>query len=250
MIGDRAARLDGQLAGAEELLAIDRSINDPLIDVSRRPSTTGAGNRLEVVVVLELGIDVLFPVELFDQVVDVLMVGIGNVLDQELPRDAPAFDHRLVHAEDVRAPLGLVSNERAGGVQDARRNQPAGARLEAIGLGMIQYSVVSLVPALEAAVDIGLGRPRLQAEEGEREVIAGPVELGREVVALGLPLAAEQAACCWFWCMWWGIGPRLSKNLLYTGQRLYVFQRLPPIISDPNTSMASLSVNRSPLETT
>ena len=31
------------------------------------------------------------------------------------------------------------------------------------------------------------------------------------------------------------MGPRLSKNLLYTGQRLYVFHMLPPIISEPNS---------------
>ncbi len=78
-----------------------------------------------------------------------------------------------------------------GACKHAGGNQPAGAGLEAIGLGMIQDAVVALVPALEAAVDVGLGRPRLQAEEGVREVVAGPVELGREVVALGLPFAAE-----------------------------------------------------------
>ena len=33
---DRAAGLDRQLAGAEELLAVDRAVDDPLVDVARR----------------------------------------------------------------------------------------------------------------------------------------------------------------------------------------------------------------------
>ena len=68
----RAARLDGQLAGAEELLAVDAAVDDPLIDVARI-GTTGADDRLEVVVLLELGIDVLLPVELLDEVVEVVV---------------------------------------------------------------------------------------------------------------------------------------------------------------------------------
>src|SRR5262249_53117910 len=76
-------------------------------------------------------------------------------------------------------------------VQDARGHQPACSRLDAIGFREVQYAVVALVPALEATADVGLGRSRLQAEEGEGEVVAGPVELWWEVVALGLAFAAE-----------------------------------------------------------
>ena len=70
---DRAAGLDGQLAGAEELLAVDAAVDDPLVDVARRRAAR-ADDRLEVVVLLELGIDVLLPVELLDEVVEVVVV--------------------------------------------------------------------------------------------------------------------------------------------------------------------------------
>ena len=151
--------------------------------------------------VLELGIDVPLPVELVDEVVEVVVLVLGDVLDEQAPGHAPAFDHRLVHAEDVGAPLRLVGHERAGGVQDAWGDQPAGAGLEAVGLREVEDAVVPLVPTLQAAADVVLGRPGLQAEEGVGEVVAGPVELGGEVVALGLPSRPSLAACSAFWCM-------------------------------------------------
>ena len=43
---DRPARLDRQLAGAEELLAVDRAVDDPLVDVSGRlPPERTIGSR-------------------------------------------------------------------------------------------------------------------------------------------------------------------------------------------------------------
>ena len=71
------------------------------------------------------------------------------------------------------------------------RNQPPGARLEPVGLGQVEDAVVALVPPLQAAAELFLLRPRLEPEESVREVVARPVELGREVVALGLPFPAE-----------------------------------------------------------
>ena len=76
-------------------------------------------------------------------------------------------------------------------MQHVGGNQPAGAGLESIGLGKIEDAVVPLVPALEAAVNVGLGRAGLEPEERVGEVVAGPVELGREIIALGLALAAQ-----------------------------------------------------------
>ena len=40
-------------------------------------------------------------------------------------------------------------------------------------------------------MDVGLGRAGLEAQERVGEVVAGPVELGREIIALGLALAAQ-----------------------------------------------------------
>src|SRR5262249_40428132 len=61
--GGRPAGQDGQLAGAEELLAVDGAVDDPPVDVA---FGLGAGldDRLEVVVGLEVLVDVLGPVEL------------------------------------------------------------------------------------------------------------------------------------------------------------------------------------------
>ena len=143
-------------------------------------------------VVLEVGIDVGVPVELVDEVVEVVVLVLGHVLDEQAPRHGPAFDHRLVHAEDVGAPLRLVGDERAGGVQDAGRHEPAGAGLEAIRLAEVEDAVVALVPAFEAAANVLLRRAGLQAEEGVGEVVADGVELRRKVVGLGLALLADQ----------------------------------------------------------
>src|SRR4029077_21169559 len=51
---DRAAGEDGQLAGAEKLLAVDGAVDDPLVDVALAVAA-GGDDRLKVVVVLESG---------------------------------------------------------------------------------------------------------------------------------------------------------------------------------------------------
>ena len=185
-----AAGEDGQLTSAEKLHAVHGPVDNPLVHEAL-PFAAGADDGFEVVVVLERGIDVLRPVKLFDEVVKVLVLVFGNVLHEQFPGDATAFDHRLVHAEDVRTPLRLVGNERAGGVQHARGDQPAGAGLEAVRLGEVKDAVVPFIPALQALAEVFLRGARFQTHEGIRKVVAGPVELGREIIALGLPLAAE-----------------------------------------------------------
>ena len=62
------------------------------------------------------------------------MFALGHVLYQQTPRYLPAFDEILVHAEDVAAPLRLVRAETAGGMENARINEPSGTDLEAVGL--------------------------------------------------------------------------------------------------------------------
>ena len=62
---------------AEELLAIHGSINDPLVEEALGLGT-GVDDRFEIVVGLEVGINVLFPVELLDQVIEVVVLGLGG----------------------------------------------------------------------------------------------------------------------------------------------------------------------------
>ncbi len=117
---------------------------------------------------------------------------LGHVLDQERPGHFAAFDQRLVHAENVAAPLRLVGAQRTGRVQHARRDEPAGARLEAVGAAEVEDAVVALVPILQAAADVGLGRARFQAHERVGEVVADVVVLRREIVGLGLALLPDK----------------------------------------------------------
>ena len=72
------------------------------------------------------------------------------------------------------------------------RDEPAGAGLQAVGLGEIEDAVVALVPVLEALADLRLGGAGFEAEEGVGEVVADVVVLRREVVALGLALLADE----------------------------------------------------------
>src|SRR5690606_11939159 len=96
------------------------------------------------------------------------------------------FDDVLEHAEDVASPLRLIRAERAWSMQHARRNQPAGAALQAIGLRQVEDAVVPLLPILEALAELVLGRSRLEPHERVAEVVVDIVVLRREVIALGL----------------------------------------------------------------
>ena len=64
------AGFERQLLGAEELLAIDVAIDDPLVGAAVAAGLL-VDDRLQVVVLLEVGIDVLLPVELADDEVEV-----------------------------------------------------------------------------------------------------------------------------------------------------------------------------------
>ena len=129
--------------------AVDRAVDDPAIGVAVAAAAL-VDDRLQVVVLLEVRVDVLLPIELLDDEVEILVLVLGHVLDQQRPGHFAAFDQRLEHAEHVGAPLRLVGAERAGRVQHAGRNQPAGAALQPIGLRQIEDAVVALVPILQA----------------------------------------------------------------------------------------------------
>lgn len=76
------AGFEGQFFGAKELFAIDAAIDNPLVG-----DPCGAlgriDDRFDVVGVFEVGIDVLFPVELPDDKIEVLMLVFRHVLDQQ-----------------------------------------------------------------------------------------------------------------------------------------------------------------------
>ena len=59
-------------------------------------------------------IDVLLPVELADDEVEILMLFLRHIFDQQRPRHIAAFDDRLEHAEHVAAPLRFVGAQRTG----------------------------------------------------------------------------------------------------------------------------------------
>src|SRR5205807_5223410 len=101
-------------------------------------------------------------------------------------------DHALVHAEDVAAPLRLISAERTGRVEDARADEPAGAGLEAIRLREIKDAVVALVPILKTLPHLRLRRAGFEAEESVRKIVAHVVVLRRKVVTLRLAFLADQ----------------------------------------------------------
>ena len=191
VVGDGAlgTRLDSQFLRGEVLELVDLAVDDPLVGVAL---ALDGDDRLEVVVILEVRVDVLVPVELVHDEVDVLVLGLRHVLDEKGPRYFAAFDEVLVHAEHVGTPLRFIGAERARSVEDARVDEPAGAGLELVGLGEGEDLVVTLVPVGDALADLSLGRTGLEAHERVREVVADVVVLGREVVGLRLAFEAEQ----------------------------------------------------------
>ena len=193
LVSDRAlaAGIDGEFLGREELLLFDAAINDPAINVAFAAGV-GHGDRLEVMVILEIRIDVAGPVELIDNEIEILVLALGHVLHEQTPRHLAAFDKALVHAKHITAPLRFVGAETTRRVQHAGRNQPAGAGLEAVGFGEIEDTIVALVPILEALAHLCLGGAGLEAHESVREVVANVVVLRREIVALRFAFLLHQ----------------------------------------------------------
>ena len=128
-------------------------------------------------VVLEVRIHVAGPVELIDDEIEVPVLALGHVLHKQTPRNFTAFHEVLVHAEYITAPLRFVGAKAARRVQYAGRDQPAGAGLEAIGLGEIKDAVVALVPILQTLAHLRLGGAGFEAHEGVREIVAHTIVL-------------------------------------------------------------------------
>ena len=160
------------------MLAVDETVNDPFVDVvAVRVGFFLIDDRLKVVMFLEVRVDVLFPVELFDDEVEVELLVFRNVLDEEIPRNRVVVGQRLEHAEDVGTPLRLVSADGTRSVKNARRNEPARARLQPIRFRQIENAVVALVPVLEALANLRFCRAGLESHEGVVETVFRRVEL-------------------------------------------------------------------------
>ncbi len=92
--------LDGELLRGEELFSTDLSINDPTVDISFG-SGISDGHRLKVMILLEIGIDVGFPIQLTDDEIEIKMFVGRNILNQKRTRDFASFDQRLEHRKHV-----------------------------------------------------------------------------------------------------------------------------------------------------
>ncbi len=114
-----------------------------------------------------------------------------HVLGQQAPVDDSPFDLGLKHRKDVAVHLRLVGDQRSGRVQDAGIDLPSGSRLQLEGAGEKEDAVVALVPVLETAPHIGLGRSRLEPHERVRKMVFELVVLRRKVIRLGLAAAAD-----------------------------------------------------------
>lgn len=187
--GGFLAGVDRELLGGEVLEVVDLSVDDPFVMVGL---VLRGRDGLEVVIVLEIGVEILFPVDLVDDEIDILMLVLGHVLHEERAGDLASFDEILIHAEDIRSPLWFVGAEGAGGVEDAGIDEPAGAGLEFVGFGELEDFVVALLPVGDAIVDLLSGRAGLEAHEGVGEVVADVVVLGWEVIGLGFSLLADE----------------------------------------------------------
>ena len=184
------AGFERQLLGAKQLFAIDQAVDNPLVGVAIAAGLL-VDDRFQVVVVLEMRVDVLFPVEHLDDEIEILVLVGRHVFHQQRPGHIPAFHDRLEHAEHVAAPLRLVGAKRTGSVEHARRDQPTGSPLQAIGAGQIENAVVALIPVLQAAADVVLRGARFEPHERVTEIIVDVIVLGREIIAFRLAFLAR-----------------------------------------------------------
>lgn len=168
-------------------------------------------------VVLKVGVDVSFPVKGIDEVLVVVLLLFGKVLHEQRARDGAAFDERLIHAENVASPLGLVCHEAARGVEDAGRDEPARPRLQAVRLRIIENAVIPFVPTIEAADNLLLGRTGLETEEGVGKIIPDGVQLRREIIRFGLSFLPREFRLLVALMHVMGNGPHVVKEFRIHG---------------------------------
>ncbi len=106
--GDGAAREDGEFFGR----VYSSNKRSSFRSIPLRPSV-GADIRLGFEAGwAELGIGVGVPIEHVEEVIEVVVVLRGDVLDEEVPRHRAAFHHRLIHREHVGVHLRLIGHQR------------------------------------------------------------------------------------------------------------------------------------------
>ena len=142
--------------------------------------------------VLEIANKVGRIIDEIGQEIEVPVLVFGNVLGEQAARHRPRFDHGLEHGQHIAAPLRFIGQQGPRSVQDARRHQPARARLEPVGLGVVENSVVAFVPSLKAGAHVLAGRTRFQSEIGMRKIAVGCVLLRRKIVAFRLALTTDK----------------------------------------------------------
>ena len=76
--------LHRQLLGAEELLTIDRAVDNPAVGMALAALPI-VHDRFKVIVLLEMRVDVLLPIELADDEVQIVVLLGRHVLDQQRP---------------------------------------------------------------------------------------------------------------------------------------------------------------------
>src|SRR5439155_9587160 len=109
IISNRAfhSGVDREFLGAEELLAFNFAINNPAIHVTFL-LRIGDRNRLEIMVVLELCVDIPIPIQLLHNPIEVPVFAFRHIFDEQRPGNFATFNKRLIHAKDIAAPLRLI----------------------------------------------------------------------------------------------------------------------------------------------
>src|ERR1017187_2568517 len=77
-------------------------------------------------------------------------------------------------------------------MKDAWRDQPTSARLEPVGLRIVEYTVVPLVPAGETSANIFFRRAWLKTKVCVWKISGGGIQLRREVVTFRFAFPANQ----------------------------------------------------------
>ena len=142
--------------------------------------------RLHETVRHEIRVQVQFPVNHVQQMLQIAPFGGRRVLPQQFLRHHGGACQGLVHRKHVRSSLGLVGAQAAGGVQDSRRHVPTRSDVQPVRFGEAGDLVVALVEVAQSLSHLVARGARFQAKEGVGKIRAVVVDLRGEVVRLRL----------------------------------------------------------------